>query len=194
MAAKQTCHHTADKERSDRKGEEFKSRPVVLGEAKSELHGIAGHDRGIDVADIEIADDFDEAANRRQHHHSPCRLGKRRPGVRVLSVLSRVDRRHVIYPVSMPACLTLGRKIYEARSGFRKRRRVALQAWVCGGLSGKKVRWLVIRNNNMSVILSKHENYGLIIESEDFARLQSVLFETLRAMSTPVNSGPSAAR
>lgn len=56
------------------------------------------------------------------------------------------------------------------------------------------MRWLVTRNNNMSIILSKRENYGLIIESEDFARLQSVLFETLRAMSTPVNSGPSAAR
>ncbi|MFG1417253.1 helix-turn-helix domain-containing protein [Xanthobacter sp. V0B-10] len=42
-----------------------------------------------------------------------------------------------------------------------------------------------IYDDKVSIISSKQENYGLIIESEEFARLQSVMFETLWAISTP---------
>ncbi|MBY0380759.1 MAG: transcriptional regulator TrmB [Xanthobacteraceae bacterium] len=42
-----------------------------------------------------------------------------------------------------------------------------------------------VYDNKVSIISSKRENYGLIIESEDFANLQSVLFETLWSISTP---------
>jgi len=48
-----------------------------------------------------------------------------------------------------------------------------------------------VYDNKVSIISSKRENYGLIIESEDFANLQSVLFETLWSISTPAKSDTS---
>ncbi|GGF69803.1 hypothetical protein GCM10007301_31870 [Azorhizobium oxalatiphilum] len=42
-----------------------------------------------------------------------------------------------------------------------------------------------IYDDKVAIISSKRENYGLIMESEDFARLQTVLFETLWQVSTP---------
>ncbi|MFG1374979.1 helix-turn-helix domain-containing protein [Xanthobacter oligotrophicus] len=45
-----------------------------------------------------------------------------------------------------------------------------------------------VYDDKVSIISSKRENYGLIIESEDFARLQSLMFETLWSISTPAAS------
>lgn len=42
-----------------------------------------------------------------------------------------------------------------------------------------------IYDDKVAIISSKRENYGLIMESEDFARLQTVLFENLWQLSTP---------
>ncbi|WP_127090998.1 TrmB family transcriptional regulator [Aquabacter cavernae] len=42
-----------------------------------------------------------------------------------------------------------------------------------------------VYDDKVAILSSKRENYGLIIESEDFARLQSILFETLWAISMP---------
>lgn len=49
-----------------------------------------------------------------------------------------------------------------------------------------------VYDDKVSIISSKRENYGLIIESEDFARLQSVMFETLWAISSPAAAEPPA--
>lgn len=43
----------------------------------------------------------------------------------------------------------------------------------------------LIYDNNVALISSKRENYGLIIESEEFAAFQSTLFEALWRISTP---------
>lgn len=51
-----------------------------------------------------------------------------------------------------------------------------------------------VYDDKVAIISSKRENYGLVIESEDFARLQSVLFETLWSVSTPVNLGGAPAK
>ncbi|MBI5264342.1 MAG: transcriptional regulator TrmB [Bradyrhizobium sp.] len=42
-----------------------------------------------------------------------------------------------------------------------------------------------VYDDKVSIISSKRENYGLIIESDDFARLQLTLFETLWSISIP---------
>lgn len=45
-----------------------------------------------------------------------------------------------------------------------------------------------VYDDKVAIISSKRENYGLLIESEDFARLQTTLFETLWALSMPAGS------
>ncbi len=52
-----------------------------------------------------------------------------------------------------------------------------------------------VYDDKVAIISSKRENYGLVIESEDFARLQTVLFETLWSMSasTQAPAGPAMA-
>lgn len=47
-----------------------------------------------------------------------------------------------------------------------------------------------VYDDKVAIISSKRENYGLVIESEDYARLQAALFETLWSQSAPAN-GPS---
>ena len=48
-----------------------------------------------------------------------------------------------------------------------------------------------VYDDKVAIISSKRENYGLVIESEDFARLQHVLFETLWSVSTPAILPPA---
>lgn len=47
-------------------------------------------------------------------------------------------------------------------------------------------------DNKVAIISSKRENYGLLIESEDYARLQTSLFETLWQVSTPAHEAAAA--
>lgn len=51
-----------------------------------------------------------------------------------------------------------------------------------------------VYDDKVSIISSKRENYGLIIESEDFARLQTLMFETLWAISAPPSRPPAVPR
>ncbi len=49
-------------------------------------------------------------------------------------------------------------------------------------------------DDKVAIISSKREDYGLLIESEDYARLQTSLFETLWQVSTPAHelaAGPT---
>lgn len=48
-----------------------------------------------------------------------------------------------------------------------------------------------VYDDKVAIISSKRENYGLVIESEDFAKLQHVLFETLWSVSTPAILPPA---
>ncbi|HQS08877.1 MAG: transcriptional regulator TrmB [Rhizobiales bacterium 24-66-13] len=47
-----------------------------------------------------------------------------------------------------------------------------------------------VYDDKVAIISSKRENYGLVIESEDFARLQTALFETLWSLSAPAEEPP----
>lgn len=47
-----------------------------------------------------------------------------------------------------------------------------------------------IYDDKVAIISSKRENYGLLIESDDFANLQRTLFETLWQVSTPSEDMP----
>lgn len=50
-----------------------------------------------------------------------------------------------------------------------------------------------VYDDKVAIISSKRENYGLLIESEDFARLQTILFETLWSVSVPALTAPAPA-
>ncbi|MFS8037778.1 TrmB family transcriptional regulator [Xanthobacter sp. AM11] len=49
-----------------------------------------------------------------------------------------------------------------------------------------------VYDDKVAIISSKRENYALVIESEDFARLQLAMFDTLWSLSTPGATAPDA--
>ncbi|MBA4791619.1 MAG: transcriptional regulator TrmB [Rhizobiales bacterium] len=86
---------------------------------------------------------------------------------------------------------------------LRSRDKEVEQIWPTGSEQLRELRYApegislgvtqYVYDDKVAILSSKRENYGLIIESEDFARLQSALFETLWAISSPAGTPLPAA-